>query len=191
MGRTDELKGAVLLLEAMRAVWKWNERARLILAGPLPDESGEMAKCMRKLGQEERERIVQIHDFSEEEKASIYDSFDVFVLPSIAESFGIAYLEAWMCEKPVIGGRIGSTQSVIQEHVDGLLADNPFNPDDLARQIILLLKDRSMRRRMGQAGLAKTLSMHTWEKVVDRVEQTYQEVIDFQTEAAQCMKVAS
>jgi glycosyltransferase involved in cell wall biosynthesis len=184
VGRADKLKGIILLIEAMRVVWNWNENVRLILAGPKPDRNGEVARCLNELKFEDRARIVEIHDFSENDKASIYDAFDVFVLPSIAESFGIAYLEAWMCQKPVIGGRIGSTQSVIQENVDGLLVD-PGNSKELADKIIHLLRDQNLQNTMGKAGYAKTMKYHTWEKVTDRVEHIYRSVVDLQGRVAQ------
>ena len=61
--------------------------------------------------------------FSDDEKPSMFDALDVFAMPSVAESFGIAYLEAWMCRKAVIGSRIGSTECVIHDGVDGVLVD--------------------------------------------------------------------
>ena len=120
----------------------------------------------------EQRRLVRISQFEEAEKPSLYDAFDVFALPSIGESFGIAYLEAWWCQKPVIGARIGSTQCVIDDGVDGLLVD-PKSPEDLAEKIITMLSDRDKREKMGMAGYSKTLARYTWEKVVDRVETLY------------------
>ena len=172
----------------MRVVWKWNEKVRLILAGPKPDRNGDVERYLLELKFEDRARIVEIHDFSENDKASIYDAFDVFVLPSIAESFGIAYLEAWMCQKPVIGARIGSTQCVIQENVDGLLVD-PMNSNELADKIIHLLRDQNLQSTMGKAGYAKTMKYYTWEKVADRVEKIYRDVVDSQRRVAQVQKL--
>jgi glycosyltransferase involved in cell wall biosynthesis len=99
-----------------------------------------------------------------------------FVLPSREESLGIAYLEAWMCGKPMIGGRIGSTQCVIDEGVDGLLA-NPDDAEDIALTIINLLSDRDMRERMARNGRAKTLIHYTWDMVTDKVEALYRDLI--------------
>ena len=68
---------------------------------------------------------------------------------------GLSYLEAWMCQKPVIDARIGSTQCVIEDGVDGLLVD-PKNPEDIGRAIIELLSDKNKRERMGRNGQVKT-----------------------------------
>ena len=52
-----------------------------------------------RLSEAERSRIISISGFTDEEKASIFDALDVFAMASVAESFGIAYLEAWMCQQ--------------------------------------------------------------------------------------------
>jgi glycosyltransferase involved in cell wall biosynthesis len=175
VGRQVVNKGAPKLIQSMKEVWRWNSEARVLLAGPRSPNGDELGPFMESLTDVERARVIRIDQFPERDKASIYDACDVFVLPSTGESFGIAYLDAWLCEKPVIGGRIGSTQCVIDEGADGLLAD-PEDPKDIARAIIDLLSDSSKRERMGRKGRAKTLSHFTWEKVTNRVEKLYLEL---------------
>jgi glycosyltransferase involved in cell wall biosynthesis len=97
-------------------------------------------------------------------------------MPSKEDSFGIVYLEAWLCRKPVIGARIGSTQCVIDEGRDGLLVD-PESAEDLARAIVSLLSNGELRAAMAEAGRAKTVARHTWDKVTDRMESLYTRVV--------------
>jgi glycosyltransferase involved in cell wall biosynthesis len=172
VGRQAANKGAAKLVQAMRTVWQWNSEVRLILAGPRSHLDIEMNRVMDGLTSFERERIVRIDDFAESDKPSIFDAFDVFALPSTAESFGIAYLEAWLCRKPVIGASIGPTRCVIDDGVDGLLVD-PDDSQDIAKSIIELLSDASQRRSMGEKGYAKTVSYFTWEQVTDKMEGLY------------------
>jgi glycosyltransferase involved in cell wall biosynthesis len=172
------------LIEAMRIVWKGNDQARLLLAGPrtLPGSQADrdVDTALGLLTADEKTRVVEMGRFDEADKASIFESFDVFAMPSVAESFGIAYLEAWMCRKPVIGGRIDATRCVIDEGRDGLLAD-PHDPGDIAAAILKLLRDPEGRTRMGLAGYEKTISLYTWERVVDRVERVYLHLADDKT----------
>ena len=175
VGRADLNKGALLLLEAMKDVWKWNEEVRLVLAGPRAGRKSQVDAFIASLTEFERKRVVLIDDFPDREKASIFDSFDIFVLPSTGESFGIAYLEAWMLRKAVIGARIGPTQCVIDEGIDGLLVD-PVDPGQTTRAIIELLSDPERRCQMGRMGYAKVLARFTWDKVVRRMETLYLEV---------------
>jgi glycosyltransferase involved in cell wall biosynthesis len=177
VGRLAPNKGALVLLQAMRSVWRWNPEVRVVLAGPRAGRKKEVDTFLENLSDWEKARTVVIDDFPEADKASLFDSFDVFALPSTGESFGIAYLEAWMCQKPVIGARIGPTRCVIDHDVDGLLVD-PVDAEDTARAIIELLSDPDRREKMGRRGHAKTTTKFTWEKVVDRVERVYCELVE-------------
>jgi glycosyltransferase involved in cell wall biosynthesis len=176
VGRMIRDKGLDKILEAMPAVWSWNPEVRLILAGLCSDDGSWLGGLLQGLTPEERQRVLLFPNFSETDKPDLYDSFDVFALPSIADSFGIAFLEAWACRKPVIGSRIGAISCVIDDGRDGLLVD-PADPQKLARALIGLLEDPERRARMGEHGYRKTTDQFTWEKVTDRVEALYRELI--------------
>lgn len=175
VGRQTRDKGADVLLRAMRVVWEWNSDTRVILAGSCLRRPDCLDDLLESYSDCERSKIVRIENFPESEKASLYNAFDVFALPSTEESFGIAYLEAWLGKKPVIGSRIGSTQCVIQDGIDGLLMD-PRDHFDLGKKIVYLLSNPELRVRMGNQGYEKTLAMFTWTKVVERVERLFLEL---------------
>ncbi len=176
VGRMSASKGVVTLIEAMRIVWRIDPAVRLLLAGSgLPSGARcdeEIRAAFAALSEAERSRIIGISRFNDDEKATIFDALDVFVMTSVAESFGIAYLEAWMCRKAVIGSRVGSTACVIQDGVDGTLV-TPEDPDNLAKSVLQLLSDRNAREQMGRAGHAKAEAHFTWDKVADKVEYIY------------------
>jgi phosphatidylinositol alpha-1,6-mannosyltransferase len=78
------------------------------------------------------------------------------------ESFGISYLEAGACGKPVVAGRGGGTAEAVEDGVTGLLVD-PWDPEDVARAVIRLLKDGDLARRLGMAGRQRALEEPAWE----------------------------
>jgi glycosyltransferase involved in cell wall biosynthesis len=175
LGRIAANKGVTRLIEAMRIVWATEPGAKLVLAGtgfPPNSTDRDIIRVFDSLCADEQRRVIRITGFDEQEKPSIFAAFDVFAMPSVAESFGIAYLEAWMCNKPVIGARIGSTQEVIRDNVDGLLVD-PENPRDIAAAILTLLRDPAKRTAMATSGREKTLAQFTWDQVTHRVEEVY------------------
>jgi glycosyltransferase involved in cell wall biosynthesis len=176
VGRMSGTKGVAMLLEAMKIVWRQDPAVRLLLAGSglAAATSGdqEIDAAFAALSEAERARVISVSALTDEDKASLFDAFDVFAMPSVAESFGITYLEAWMRAKPVIGSRIGATECVIRDGVDGFLTP-PGAPADLAALIIRLLSDRQLRERMGKAGQEKVLARFTWDKVADRIETVY------------------
>jgi glycosyltransferase involved in cell wall biosynthesis len=176
IGRPMANKGIITVIAAMREVWKTDSEVRLLIAGTEPPASTREMLLLQELMASERSRVIRICDFTDADKASIFDALDVFVLPSVGESFGIAYLEAWMCGKPVIGADIGPTRDVIHDGVDGVLV-KPNDPTALAERIIALLSDPVRREQMGQSGRNKTLTQFTWDRIIDKVERVYCEVV--------------
>ena len=175
VGREDPEKGLYELIKAMPTVWGWNNQVRLLLAGPRLPSNKDMDAALNSLPASQRDKVVHIGPFNEGDKASIFDALDVFALPSRAESFGIAYLEAWLCQKPVIGAHVAVAECVIEEGLDGLLVDSK-DPEDIARAIIALLSDNDMRSKMGKKGHAKTHRYYTWDAVIERMERLYFDV---------------
>jgi len=180
VGRMQPTKGVVKLLEAMKTVWRSDHRVRLLLAGrrfpASTQHDREFQDALASLSARDRSRVIHIDGFDDKEKSSIFDAMDIFAMPSTAESFGIAYLEAWMCRKPVVASRIGSTRCVVDDGVDGLLVD-PNDSGGIAAAILQLLTDPQLARRMGSAGYEKTQAKFTWDTVTDQVERTFQNLI--------------
>lgn len=176
IGNIGTKKGAHTLLEAMSIVWKWNKDVRVVLVGYPAFNFAKIEQIYRDLPASERERVSLLPSLPEDEKVNLCDALDVFALPSTSESFGIAYLEAWLCRKPVIGARIGSTAYVIEDGVDGLLV-KPEAPDDLAKAIWALLGDPARRAQMGERGYAKTVRDFTWQRVVERFERACLDIV--------------
>lgn len=172
VGRMIPSKGVHKVVEAMATIWARKGNARLVLAGQRSNPFPLLDDLLDSLSPERRARVLVAADFPEEDKPHLLDALDLLVLPSTGESFGIAYLEAWMRGKPVIGARIGSTSRVIDHGADGLLTD-PDDPRQIAEAILSLLDDPARREAMGRRGRDKTLRSYTWERVLDRFEGFY------------------
>ena len=162
-------KGLLVLLEAMEAVRYRMPDAYLVIAGVRSSASEEID---RRLARDPKmaARTVRVNSFAEERKADIYDSCDLFAMPSWSESFGIVYLEAWARSKPVIGCGGGAVETVISDGEDGVLV-KPGDAQALAGAIRSLLWDPDRRRGLGESGRRKVESRFTWERVTGRFEQ--------------------
>ncbi len=181
VGRMQVEKGVLLLIEAMRLVWRSHPRTRLLLAGrqlrpPYRDHEAFRA-ALAGLAPADRARVVHIDGFPGEDKAAVFAACDVFAMSSNTESFGLTYLEAWLCGRPVIGARTPAVELVIDDRVDGLLVP-PRSAPALADAILDLLAAPRRREAMGAAGRAKTLARFTWDHVTDRVEAAYRATLD-------------
>jgi glycosyltransferase involved in cell wall biosynthesis len=176
IGQQVEHKGVDHLVMAMPSVWRACPTARLLIAGSRTRFSKVIRWRISQLPPEQQRRVTIIDDFPEADKPDLFDCCDVFAYPSALESFGIAYLEAWIRGKPVIGCRAGAVPSVIDDGSDGILV-RVKDREDLARAIITLLDSAALRLEMGQRGREKTLSRYTWDKVSDRFRETYVQAV--------------
>lgn len=171
IGQLTERKGVDQLLQAMPHVWLTNPTVKLLLAGASTsylDGITAQAEALPIPNQ-----VVIKPDFSEAEKANLFAACDVIVFPSMEESFGIVFLEAWASHKPVIGLRRGAIPTVVNDTVDGLLVE-ARQPEQLAQAILTLLLNPDRRRKMGEAGLGKVKQHYTWDIVTAKFRAVYQ-----------------
>lgn len=179
MAKQTARKGFDHLLRAMSQVWRTYPEAYLLLAGARTPYSEQISAMIRRLPPIQQERVTVVDDFAEHEKVDLLSACDVFVLPSGEESFGIAFIEAWACAKPVIGVRAGAVPAVIDEGQDGLLVKDG-DADGLATAIIEMLANPERRAEMGRAGRRKVLSRYTWKTMTQQVREIYQVVLSQQ-----------
>lgn len=175
IGRQAAYKGIDTLIHAMRDVWKHVPTARLLIAGARTAYSKNLDKLVDALSPEERARTVLLTDFDDDEKPDLMAACDIFVTISSEESFGIVYLEAWACQKPVLAGRIGAVQSIVADGVDGFTIEIG-NVPQLAAAIVQLLQDDELRATMGRNGLAKVKTHYTWDIVTAKLRAVYEQV---------------
>ncbi len=160
------------LLKAMPQVWHYHPNAQLVLAGAQTSYTKTIRAMIHTLPPEKQAQVTLLNNISETEKANLLTSCDLLVLPSGEESFGIVFLEAWACGKPVIGANIGAVASLIGHNQDGLLFEYE-NPDSLGQAIRNLLAAPEQRAQMGETGRQKVLANYTWGVVADRIRQVY------------------
>lgn len=105
-----------------------------------------------------------------------YNLCDIFimtpreVLPDI-EGFGIVYLEANACGKPVIGTISGGVTDAIQDEKTGLLIERE-HPAAISQAIIRLAKDERLRNRLGNYAKDWVKIEMTWERAAQQIYQT-------------------
>jgi glycogen(starch) synthase len=127
VGRLERRKGILDLFAAIPAVLKAQPAARFILAGA--DNSGADG-FQRKTGlsypayfarqhPQLADRVAFLGHVTDAQLQELYQSCDLFVAPSLYESFGLIYLEAMNYAKPVIGCRAGGIPEVIDDGVSG------------------------------------------------------------------------
>jgi len=174
MGHRISSKGIFTLIESMKYVKRCFPDTQLVLAGRSGREYDEYYST---LPPSLKSAIVDVGILPKREKADAFAAADVFVMPSKFESIGLVYLEAWMCNKPVIGAYSKTMSCVIKNGEDGFLVD--FGDSRrLAEKIVHLLKNDSLREEMGKTGKEKVLKKFTWNKISMKIEDIYMKIVD-------------
>jgi phosphatidylinositol alpha-mannosyltransferase len=172
VGRLEPRKGLLDLLKAFRILRKTGCECRLLVVGSGPQEREARRYVLtRRLG-----GVEFLGRVSDDEKAQLYKSADVYVSPATGrESFGIVLLEAMAAGTAIVCSDIHGYKGVVRRGREGLLVP-PRKPKALAAAIGELLADDELRQRMGRQGTTRAEDF-SWERVAARVDDYYGFVI--------------
>ena len=181
VGRLEYRKGAHVLLEVLPDLLEKHPDWRCDLVGndQVPDGLGSTLKeqFLRRHAMAPWLERVQFHGtVADDQLQAFYQSCDIFVAPSLFESFGLVYLEAMQYAKPVVGCKVGGIPEIVSDGVDGLLV-RPGDADELAAALHQLMSDAVLRQRLGQAAQRKVLDELNHLAMAQRLLACYYEVI--------------
>ncbi len=139
------------------------------------EEEGRLKGAVKDLKLEDK--VIFIGEVSENELPRYYGICDVFVMPSYeikekgdVEGFGIAYLEANACGKPVIGGRSGGVPDAVIDRETGLLVD-ALNINQIADALVKLLTNPEYSQKLGKKGRERIEKGLNWERMAQRIRE--------------------
>ncbi len=174
LGRLDEpRKGLHVLLGAVPEVLRTHPGARFLVAGrgdTGPDEVREL------LGDDAR-AVEFLGGITDEEKASLLASVDVYCAPQIGgESFGIVLVEAMSAGTPVVASDLGAFRRVLEEGDAGVLF-RTGDSADLARTLVRVLGDDRLRAALVERASA-AVRRYDWSSVTHEVLTVYEMVVE-------------
>lgn len=174
MGRVEQEKGTLFLLEAVRRLRSSGAQIRLQVAGRSPDPA-YFRRCRdfcREAGIEDR--VEFLGHVSQPE--SFLRRIDVFALPSTAsEAFPRAVLEAMACGLPVVATAVGGVAEAVEEGRTGFLVP-PARPQAMAERLGRLIEDAGLRLRMGRRARRRAEELFGLERNTGLTQQVYEEV---------------
>lgn len=182
LGRLVERKGQDQVLEALRLLKETSPNVvyRYLICGEGPDE-GRLRALVRKYSLEKE--VIFTGYVSEQEKADYYNVSDIYLMLSRerpdqgdVEGFGLTFLEAGACEKPVIGGRSGGVPEAVVDQETGFLVD-PLSPKELAERIDTLARNPELGKAMGRRGRDRVLLEFNTERAGQRLNRCLEEVL--------------
>ena len=175
VGRLASNKGLVELLRAFAELARDDPAAHLVLVGEDGGMRATLEARARGLGLESRVRFLG-HVADEGVLASAYRDARFTVLPSEYEAFGLVLLESLAQGTPVVASRVGGIPEVIEDDRTGLLVP-PGDVPALAAALRRLWGDPALARRLGRHGRTEVVPRYSWDRLVDRLEVVYREVL--------------
>jgi len=171
-GALNERKGYKDLMKAFHKISNQCPDWNLVLAGTGEIEEGK--RIALKLGLADR-----IHFpgwIVGEEKNSFFSTAGIFCLPSYAEGFPMAVLDACSYGIAFITTPVGGIPDIIIDGENGLLFE-PGNIDALAEKLLLLIKDEFLRKKLGKASLHLAQTTFCLQKIGEEMNSLYKELL--------------
>jgi glycosyltransferase involved in cell wall biosynthesis len=184
--RLERGKGPIILLEAFAAARRRVPGIRLRVSGvgPLADAARERAEALA-LG----DSCEFLGYTLEEDKRALLESFDVFVLPTLAEGTPNGLVEVMMLGLPVVTTTVGGIPDMLARDEaanldDAALLVPPNDVDALADALIRLATDAALRERLGAAARRRYLAIFHPDSVLPLLLYEYRRTIGRQREMA-------
>lgn len=174
LGRHVYYKGFDVLIRAMQQI---GQDTTLILGGtgPLTEQLQHTAgRC------DVTSRVHFVGHIPEDELPAYYQACDVFCLPSIsqAEAFGIVQVEAMASGRPVVSTILNNGVDYVNQHGITGMTVPPGDAQALAAKINQLLKDDSLRDKLGRQARERALEEFSLAKMGESTFALYDNVLN-------------
>lgn len=165
VGSQFRLKG---LEFAIRALAEMETEAHLLVVGN--DSGVGFRHLANELGIAERVHFLG----ARKDLPEIYPAADVFVFPSLYETFALVCLEAMASGLPVLASRVGGIEDYLHDEENGLFIKR--EGQDIARKLDRVLADPDLRDRLRREGF-KTASNYSWDKIAQQYLRLFDQLM--------------
>lgn len=174
VGRLNYQKGFHNLIKILPGVRKQISNAKLVIVG-----EGEQMSNLKKLSQSLGlfNSVIFTGALNQTEIPSAYLAADLFVLPSLFESFGISLIEAQAAGKPVVCTNTGGVSEALLDGKTGFLVES-CDLLKLQKAILFLLVNDKLASKMGKSGREFVNSAFTIDIMVHRIITGYNNIIE-------------
>ncbi len=171
LGNTDPKKNTPGTLEAYsRFVRRYGPGISLVM---LDYNRDELRKLLAGIGAEDIERNILLTGYvTNADLPAIYSQCEIFLYPSLRESFGLPVLEAMACGVPVI---TSDTSSMPEVAGDAALLVNPADPGSITAAMLRLMSDPVLRLDLIEKGRLRA-AMFSWKAMSLKVLNNYKEI---------------
>lgn len=166
--------GPTYLIRALPQIMAKLPTARFTLVGDGP----QRAICQSLASELQADHTVTwVAYLPHEQIPSTLANWDVSIIPSVRESFGVAALESAAMGVPVVASAVDGLRETVIDGETGVLIP-PESPSVLADAVCELLDDTPRRRRYAEAGRRFVAANFSWEYCTDRWLEAYHAALD-------------
>ena len=176
--RLNEAKGLTYLLKAFAAltpspspIGRGEKELRLVIAG-----TGELEASLKQEAQDLGISDLVVFTGYLDDLPNLMQLFDIFVLPSLHEPFGLVCAEAMSQSKPVVVTGVGGLAEQVSDRQTGFIV-MPRDPDGLATKLAELINDRELRDRFAKSGYARYRELFSSEIMLTKTSNLYNSLI--------------
>ncbi len=177
IGRLVMIKNHLLFINIAETILKEEQNIYFLLIGD-GNEKKFIQKEMNKYGlvwQEGETKSKPAHIIFTSwitDIGAVLPHIDIVVLTSLNEGTPVSLIEAQLFAKPVVATNVGGVKDTLINNKTGFLIDD-FSVEEFVKKIRLLANDKSLRERMGKAGMAFAADRFSKEKEVAAIDDLY------------------
>lgn len=160
LGKLDTYKGYEHVLRSLTEIRQHIPDVHYLLVGK-GDDTPRIQQLIQELGLQDHVTLTGF--IPDPELADHYNLCDVFAMPSKGEGFGIVYLEALACGKPVLGGNVDGTVDPLLHGKLGALV-NPDDGSEIAQALTQILQGEYPNPSMYQPQILRQETLQRFER---------------------------
>lgn len=175
VGRLAVEKNLDLLIKSYQKAKNVEPRTKLVVVGDGPLRESLQKKCPDAIFAGKKSGL---------ELAEFYASADIFIFPSLTETFGNVTIEAMASGLAVIAYRHAAAGDLITTGINGITID-PGDEDAFTKAVITSLRNQSLIRNLGSLAII-TAKQQSWDEIVRRTEFIWREIISRKLKTRNC-----
>jgi len=175
VGRLAVEKNLDLLIKSYQKAKNVEPRTKLVVVGDGPLRESLQKKCPDAIFAGKKSGL---------ELAEFYASADIFIFPSLTETFGNVTIEAMASGLAVIAYCHAAAGDLITTGINGITID-PGDEDAFTKAVITSLRNQSLIRNLGSLAII-TAKQQSWDEIVRRTEFIWREIISRKLKTRNC-----
>lgn len=170
----ENVYGIDRLIKAFSIALKKGMKGELRIAG-----SGSQENELKDLCKVEgiTEQVKFLGRLDQDKVIELLQGLDIFAALSRREAFGVAVLEAYACELPVVVSDARGFIETVKDNETGYIIPEG-NPENAADKFLMLYQNVDMRSRLASSARRYVVEEHSWSRTVDRTINVYTKVLE-------------